>query len=608
MDRRLLQRAFQTEYRKRGFLISFLTHVIVCLICSFFFINAQIQETEDEIHVELIEARSRKNKTLPIPKKEPEPPKEEPPKQPEIIPIQPEKTTLIKQKRTMQQKQGEVKQTEHPAEIPKMQATKTETEHLQPNSLSDTSKTEDVPIVLETPDLSTDADLTPTPDSVLAPIGGETATAAEKSVGRRKGTYARTTGTKKGLSIGDPSTGTAKTNGKGNTNSGKGDTKYGGTNSGNGDTFSSIIQQITDDIIQSSAGAPIDVVFVVDASGSMQDNINAVAEHLGLMIDAYKASEIDYQLGLTDFFVDRTGNQKITVSPLTTSLQKYKQMLYAIIPTGDENALDAIHQTVTEMQFRPNTVKHFILVTDEPFTSKLGETVDSTINLCRQNEIYVNVLGLNMPQHKRLAEETDGTFHAVPQDPKSQILTQQPKTVQDIGQRILRDAANLPTDIILFVDTSKSMESKMDYITQQINMWRRSWDNAMIDYRIGVVRYRAKGSVNIVNVYNPPQTQQQIHKILEIPTQNDENLFHAVIEAIKRIKTRPNAKTHFILITDEPGNPKQTITGTILMLNEKGIVVSVIGTIDTFQQQVAQQTGGIWVEMPNAHKKNETYH
>ena len=340
----------------------------------------------------------------------------------------------------------------------------------------------------------------------------------------------------------------------------------------------------------------------------MSDNITAVAEHLGLMIDAYKASEIDYQLGLTDFFVDRTGNQQITVSPLTTSLQTYKQMLYAIIPTGDENALDAIHQTVTEMQFRTNTVKHFILVTDEPFTSLLGFSVNDTINLCRQNEIYVNVLGLNMPDHKRLATETDGTWHAVPLYKTPENIAQQPKTIQDIGNAILREAANLPTDIVLFVDTSKSMQDKMPYIKQHIDMWIRDWDNAMINYRIGVVRFRASGTVNMVNVYNPPQTQIQIHKILELPTQDDENLFHAVVEGIKRIKTRANAKTHFILFTDEPGYPTQPIAGTISLLKEKPVVVSVIGTIDPFQLQVAQQTGGIWVAMPNGHKMNKPYH
>ncbi len=66
----------------------------------------------------------------------------------------------------------------------------------------------------------------------------------------------------------------------------------------------------------------------------------------------------------------------------------------------------------------------------------------------------------------------------------------------------------------------------------------------------------------------------------------------------------PNVKTHFIFITDEPGNPKQPITGTVGLLKELPVTVSVIGTADKFQQSAAYSTGGVYVKMPNAHKKN----
>ena len=251
------------------------------------------------------------------------------------------------------------------------------------------------------------------------------------------------------------------------------------------------IGELTDDIIASSGGRPIDVVFVVDASGSMQDNINAVAEHLGQMVDAYKASEIDYQLGLTHFNMAMGGTPQqnnIHVFQLTRNLSTYKRTLYAIIPTGDENALDAINQTVGQLRFRTNTVKHLILVTDEPFTSLQGHTADTIIKLCQRNELYVNVLGLNMPDHKRLATETGGSWHAVPQDPLQQgVQTAQsrPAVPQTIGDIILADGANIPVDVILFIDSSKSMTDKVSYLTEQIDLWIRNWDNAMIDYRIG---------------------------------------------------------------------------------------------------------------------------
>ncbi|MYF56480.1 VWA domain-containing protein [Candidatus Poribacteria bacterium] len=592
MNNRLLQKAFQREHRKRAFRISLIVHgiAIILLMLNLYF-KSDISEAEDEIQIDILSElprqQKKRKKVLPIPKKETE----------TETPIE-----LSKQRRTMQQKQTTVKHIQTSAAIQKMEGGSAA--NLQPDIQSAASKTADVLEVLDTPDLSTDADLTPSPDSVLTPIGGDSVTPNVKSVGKREGTFERGSGkgTKSGLSINPSQTGAGKTgSGTGGT------TGKGKTGSGTGDTFSSVIQQLADDIIQSSGGAPIDVVFVIDASGSMLDNIHAVAEHLIEMIDAYKASEIDYQLGLTRFNVHQNGTNNIHVSSLTTNLSQYKQMLYAISVSGDEHALDAIHQTLDQMKFRGNTVKHLILLTDEPFTSLSGKTLGTAIQVCQQNEIYVNVLGENIGQHKKLAEQTGGTWHAIRKDeiPQQVMTTQQPK---NIGRMIRTSAANFPTDIILFIDTSESMESKKPYIAQQIDTWLRDWDNAHIDYRVGVVRFRAKGATNIVNVYNPPQTQSQIHKILKIPFKDNENLLSAIQETVRRIKTRPNAQTHFIVFTDEPGDPKQTTGGTLQLIKQMPAIVSVIGTTNTFHQQLAQQTGGIWVAIPNGHKRNDLYH
>ena len=600
MNRRLLHKVFGREHRKRAFRISLILHAIALIVITLtLYFKSDVYEGDDEIQVDILSDLPRqelKKKSLLIHKKEPK--KEE-------TPIQPEPEPIVTQKRTMQKKHTEVKHPQQSAEIPKMQAATSA--HLQPDIHRAASKTADVPVVLDTPDLATDAKLTPTSDSVLAAIGGDSVSPAENSVGKRKGTFARTSGKGKGTGIGKSvsGTGAGETAGIGNIGTGETNGKD-TTGDGTGETFRSVIQKLADDIIQSSGGAPIDVVFVVDASGSMQDNINAVAEHLAEMIDAYKTSEIDYQLALTRFNMHNNGRNNISVSPLTNNLSQYKQMLYAIRVSGDENALDAIDQTLRECKFRSNTVKHLILLTDEPFTSLHGLTVGTTIRYCQQKEVYVNVLGENIDEHKRLAEATGGTWHAIPQDKRpQQTITRQPK---NIGQMIRHAAANFPTDIIFFIDTSQSMKEKIPYVTQQIDTWIRDWDNALIDYRVGVVRFRAKGNTNIVNVYNPPQTQNQIHKVLQLPCQDNENLLSAIHEAVRRIKTRPNAKTHFIVFTDEPGDPKHTTGGTLQLLKEMPATVSVIGTTDTFHQQLAQQTGGIWVAIPNGHKRNDLYH
>ena len=217
---------------------------------------------------------------------------------------------------------------------------------------------------------------------------------------------------------------------------------------------------------------------------------------------------------------------------------------------------------------------------------------------------------MNIREHQRFATQTGGTWHAIPQDPTPinthpQIRT---RTPQAIGESIRRDAANLPVDIVFFIDGSKSMSDDMTYLKDTIDPWIRDWDNALIDYRLAAVRFYASGNINRVNVFQAPQTQQQIHAILELPTADDEHLLHAVVEGARRINIRENAKTYFIVFTDEPGNPKYPIAGTITLLQEIPVVVCVIGTNDTFQRQVARQTGGIWVAIPNANKRQQPHH
>ena len=592
MNRRLLRMAFREEHRKYAVRFSLILHVIGMLVFSIFFIKSQVDEFGDEIQVDII----RQLPPQEIPKKKAVP-------KIEVETPIPEEDTPTEKQRTIQKK--EVKQI---APKPSLEIAKIEVA-----PLPDSAETHSEPVkkidatelltALEAPDVSTDAELPPVPESVLSPSGADTGMTAEKTAARRSDTHVRTPGKRKRTGIADNKTATTTQpqNAIGKATASSGD--------GSHDTFESIIKGLADDIIGRSGGGPIDVVFIVDASGSMGDNINAVAEHLADMIDTYKASEIDYQLGLTHFYMDANQQNSIEVLQLTRSLSEYKRHLYAIIPTGDENALDAIDETLRDLRLRNNTTKHFILVTDEPFTSQQGLTVDHAINACRRQEIFVNVLGLNIREHQKLATQTGGTWHEIPQDPipQNRQTAHRTHTPLTIGKTITRDAANLPIDIVFFIDGSKSMSDDMTYLKDTIDLWIRDWDNARIDYRLGAVRFYASGSVNRVNVFNVPQTQQQIHAILQLPAADDENLLHAIVEATRRIKIRENAKTYFIVFTDEPGDPKSPIAGTIALLKEIPVVVCVIGTNDTFQQQVAQQTGGMWVAIPNANKKQQPY-
>ncbi len=387
--------------------------------------------------------------------------------------------------------------------------------------------------------------------------------------------------------------------------------------------FSRLMKTLAQEIVETSDGGPIDVVFVIDASGSMRDNIKSVVEHLSEMVNVYKASKINYALGVTEFWANKNRN-RIRVVQLTKSFTNYKRTLQAIEVHQDENALDAVVQTVKELRFRPTSQRHFILVTDEPLTSRDGLEVDEVIAYCREFGIYVNVLGLPLNDHLRLAAETGGKWHVIPEESQPQVV-RKPYTpgttrnkavslrqahwrgVTKIGSNLLQYGSSTPVDIILFVDSSESMDGKLPHFLNELDLLVRDLDNALIDYQMGVVRFRSRASMNIVNVFNPPQTLEQIRKIVELPCKEDEMLLDAVAESLRQIQFRPNAQPYFILVTDEPAEGAYSSLAIIQMLEEKDILVSVVGTYDDFQQKVANKTGGVWVPIPEGHTTNNSY-
>ena len=387
--------------------------------------------------------------------------------------------------------------------------------------------------------------------------------------------------------------------------------------------FSTLMKTLAQEIVETSDGGPIDVVFVIDASGSMRNNIKSVVEHLSEMVNVYKTSKIDYALGVTEFWANKNRN-RIRVVQLTKSFIDYKRTLQTIEVRQDENALDAVVQTVKELRFRPTSKRHFILVTDEPFTSREGLSVEDTIAYCREFGIYVNVLGLPLNEHQRLASETGGKWHIIPEEPQVQVAQRSnvpwhPRSkalslrnaqwvdVAKIGGNLLQYGSSTPVDIIFFVDSSESMDRKLPHFLKQLDLLVRDLDNALIDYQMGVVRFRSRASLNIVNVFNPPQTLKQIRKIVELPCQEDEMLLDAVAEGLRRIKFRPNVQPYFILVTDEPAEGEYSSLAIIQMLQQKHVLVSVVGTYDDFQQQVAIKTGGVWVPIPEGHTTNNSY-
>ncbi|MCH8293791.1 VWA domain-containing protein [Candidatus Poribacteria bacterium] len=183
--------------------------------------------------------------------------------------------------------------------------------------------------------------------------------------------------------------------------------------------FAQALRNIADHIIATRKTDKVNIVFVLDTSASMRDNIQQVADHLYSMTDAYDEINLEYHLGMIQFSVRREG-QRLKMRSLMPDVGTVRRQMKNVRLSGDEHALDALVETLDLMDFHSDADKHLVLVTDEAATTESRKSTALTdmrakvISDYNSEEIHVNVLGHTEAYQKRLAEDTGGLWQEIP--------------------------------------------------------------------------------------------------------------------------------------------------------------------------------------------------
>gem|GEM_PF-6882561 len=136
-----------------------------------------------------------------------------------------------------------------------------------------------------------------------------------------------------------------------------------------------------------------DIVFLIDNSGSMSYEINAVKNNCEAFAEALVASDIDYRLGLVQFGQSANGgNPRIIGGGLTGSVSEFKSWVATMPADGSyEPGFAAIRLAIQSYSFRPGSQKVFILITDEDSDCRDKQT---TIDMILANDVTVHVAAL----------------------------------------------------------------------------------------------------------------------------------------------------------------------------------------------------------------------
>ena len=192
----------------------------------------------------------------------------------------------------------------------------------------------------------------------------------------------------------------------------------GGSGGGNvGGVFVYMMKDIARTLAEASVIKKVDVVFVLDETASMTDNIRGIRAYVDFLFEAFEREGHDATFGLVTF-TDETRKYG-----RTDDLGTFKNWLFKIGVDGGgdiaEAGLDGLMTAVTETKFRKGAQRFIVLASDGAFhdadyDGKSAYSLDQVIETLQNAHIRVDVIGIDYLPIRQIALATGGTWRAIP--------------------------------------------------------------------------------------------------------------------------------------------------------------------------------------------------
>lgn len=163
---------------------------------------------------------------------------------------------------------------------------------------------------------------------------------------------------------------------------------------------------------------PVDFIFVIDQTGSMQSYIDAVRGKISGFANFLKGRGIDYRLGLIIF-----SDEVDKIYQPTEDLTEFLRWLSSVKARGGgdakENALEALSAASTNVDYRPSANKVAVLITDAPFhqagekgVGKTDFTTETIAKHLNNNDVRVfSIVPPKLTDYGYISSQTRGTTY-----------------------------------------------------------------------------------------------------------------------------------------------------------------------------------------------------
>ncbi len=185
--------------------------------------------------------------------------------------------------------------------------------------------------------------------------------------------------------------------------------------------FAQILSSLAEGIIKRAISNKLDIIFIIDTTGSMQDNAEGVKNYIHNFLDPIKDKRIDINLGLVLFSDQEVKKAKVVGT--TDSVDKFKKWFDKIKFYGGrdlpESGYEAIITAIDNIKFRNHSQRFFIFISDSiqhdsDYDGKSTYSIDQILSILNQKEISVDVIGLDYLPVKQLAWGTGGQWKNIP--------------------------------------------------------------------------------------------------------------------------------------------------------------------------------------------------
>jgi Mg-chelatase subunit ChlD len=188
-----------------------------------------------------------------------------------------------------------------------------------------------------------------------------------------------------------------------------------GTNTSRG--LARVERPVTEEMLLATRGKSVDLVFVIDTTGSMSDKIKGLLQTASKFVDRFGMLQMDSRIAIVAFGDLTVKSDKIVATGFTRNLETTKSSLqkiprYSGGGNRGESSLEALQKAMA-LDFRENVVKVLLLITDEPALQNRQVRVEDVIGDLQDREMLTFVVSTPEKYYKEMAARTGGKWYKI---------------------------------------------------------------------------------------------------------------------------------------------------------------------------------------------------